>query len=394
MDETGVRTMLSALAGTEAPQARFDLDGAVSRGRRGRRLRRARAGGSAFAIGTVIGAVVAVLVVPSPGPGKAPALTPRTSSSAHASVQPTTRPSVSRPSARPTGRATTATKHVPEQFSPLSPYASFGWLPEGLTTVGQAASTSTDSTALTAAGKPGTFWLHVMSKGACGHIRTLLNCHWDSGDVSGPLPQNDRAPDVNGRPAYWTYGDSILWEYAPGAWATLLGPGGYNSAPSPSLKTLTLEVADGVRYGYQTPQVFPFWVSGLPASWQPSTSVFIDSQPPMQATGLDFGPVEKPQAVQLNVTPASQQNSCQFAKGDSYVTLDGVQAVVQGSSYAQQLCISNLNGQSIGLLLSLRFDSNGAPVPGAASIGGVAALFKHLHLLGSQVSTWTTEPFR
>jgi hypothetical protein len=67
---------------------------------------------------------------------------------------------------------------------------------------------------------------------------------------------------------------------------------------------LALKVADGVRYGYQTPLEFPFWVGGLP----PTRSL---------------------------------------------------------------LCR-----------------------PGAASVGGVVGLFKHLHLLGSQVSAWTTKPFR
>jgi hypothetical protein len=386
MDEAALRTMLNALADTEAPQARFDVDGAVSRGRRGRRQRRARTGGTVFAIGVVIGVVMTALVVP--GPGKAPATTPRGSSTAHASIQ---------PSIQPTGRATPVPERVPQQFNPLIPYASFGWLPKGLTTVGEAGSTSNDSTALTAAGKSATqawFWLHVMSKGACGYIRTMLNCHWDSGDVTGPLSRSDRAPDVNGRPAFWTGGGSILWEYAPGAWATMVGTSGYNSPPSSSEKTLTLKVAAGVRYGYQTPPVFPFWVSGLPAGWQPSTSYFTDSQPPVQASGLDLGPVEKPQAAQLSVGSASAQDSCPFFAGDSSVTLDGVKGIVQGSSYAQILCISNLHGQAITLLLSLRFDSNGAPVPGAASLGGVVGLFKHLHLLGSQVSAWTTEPFR
>jgi hypothetical protein len=389
MDEGDVRTMLNALAGTEAPLARFDIDGAISRGRRGRKVRRARTGGAVFAIGAVIGVVVTALVVP--GPGKAPVTTPRGSSTAHASVQPSVQPS-NQPSAA----------HVPEQFNPLVPYASFGWLPKGLMTAGQADSTSNDSTALTATGAKapqGWFWLHVMSKGACGYLRTMLNCHWDSGDVTGPLPLSDRAPDVNGRPAYWTGGDSILWEYAPGAWATMVGNGGYSTPPSPAdkaltLKALTLKVAGGVRYGYQTRLVFPFWVGGLPAGWQPSLSAFTGSQPPVRGSGLDFGPIEKPQAVQLSMAPADHDNSCPFFKGDSYVTVDGVKATLQGSSSAQLLCVSDLRGEAITLLFSLRFDSNGAPVPGAASVGGVVGLFKHLHLLGSQVSAWTTEPFR
>jgi hypothetical protein len=368
--------MLNALAGTEAPLARFDIDAAMARGLRGRRMRRARTGGSVFAIGAVIGMAVAVLVVP--GPAKAPATTPQVSSTAPVTSQPTTAPG-----------------HVPRQFNPLVPYASFGWLPAGLAMIGAGQTeNSNDATTLAASSKQGSFWLHVMATGGCGYIRTMLNCHWDSGSVTGPLPLNDRAPAVNGRPAYWTGPGSITWEYAAGAWATL--GGGMNGTSTSADRALLHKVAAGVRYGYQTPLVFPFWVGGLPAGWQPSTSYFTGSRPPVQASGLDLGPAEKPQAAQINVGPASGNSGCMFQKGDSYVTLDGVKGIVQGSSFAQMLCISDLHGQAFTLLLSLQYFSNGVrkQVPGAASLGGVVALFKHLHLLGSQVSAWTTEPFR
>jgi hypothetical protein len=330
-----------------------------------------------FAIGAVIGVAVAALVVP--GPAKAPATTPPVSSTA-----------------QPAGQPTTAPDHVPRQFNPLVPYASFGWLPAGVTAAGESQNeNSNDATTLAAGSKQQTFFLRVMATGGCGYIRAMLNCHWDSGGVTGPMQRNDRAPDINGRPAYWTDTASLLWEYAPGAWATLTGSAG-SSTPASTLRALTVRVADGVRYGYQTPLVFPFWVGGLPAGWQPSTTYFTGSRPPVQASGLDLGPAEKPQAAQINVGPASGNSGCIFQKGDSYVTLDGVKGIVQGSSFAQLLCISNLHGQAFTLLLSLQYFSNGVrrPVPGAASLGGVVSLFKHLHLLGSQVSAWTTEPFR
>jgi hypothetical protein len=294
-----------------------------------------------------------------------------------------------------------ATGQVPSQFSPLVPYASFGWLPAGYTAVGQLqTSTSNDSTALYATAKSsteGSFWLHVMSTGACYQPRRLvISCHWDSGDVTGPLWLTERAPDVNGRPAYWTYGDSLLWQYAPGAWATLLGPGGYNSAPSAADQALTLSVAGGVRYGYQrTPVLFSFWLDEVPAGWQLSTVPFTDAPPYLEALGLDLGPAVKPQAAQLNVAPATKDATCQFVKGLSrYVTVDGVKVIVQGSSSGQSLCVSDLDGLYVWVLLDLRIVGPGTVIPGAAAFGGVVGLVQHLHLLGTQVSGWTTDPLR
>jgi hypothetical protein len=137
--------------------------------------------------------------------------------------------------------------------------------------------------------------------------------------------------------------------------------------------------------------VFSFWLGGLPASWSVSTAYFTGSRPPVEATSLDLGPVQRPQAAQVSVGPASR-NACPFFKGDSTVTLDGAKAIVQGN----MLCISDLDGQSISMfLITSYYGPDGAhPVPGAASIGGVVGLFRHLHLLGSHASAWTTKPLR
>jgi hypothetical protein len=337
----------------------------------------AMAGGSVLAFGATIGAVAAIFALGGPGTQSVPSAAAR--HAVHVSVTPPAQAGLVRVS-------------VPAQFDPLVPYAAFGWLPKGVTQVGQGAETSSDATTLAASGKQGSFWLHVMATGGCGYIRTMLNCHWDSGNVTGPMSLNDRAPDVNGRPACWTDGDSVLWEYAPGAWAAMDGPGGFNSTPPPADQALLLKVAAGVRYGYRAPLVFPFWLSGLPASWSVSTSYFTESQPPVEATSLDLGPVQRPQAAQISVEPARGSNTCPFFKGDSTVTLDGVKAIVQGN----MLCISDLDGQSISMLLITDYygGNDAHPVPGAASIGGVVGLFRHLHLLGSQASAWTTKPLR
>jgi hypothetical protein len=414
MDENDMRSVLTALADTAAPPARFDMGQAITDGRHGRRRRQALAGGSALAIGAAIGAVVTIFAVAGPGTPTVPP--PAARATAHTSVQPSapasTAPSTqpatqhstqhsTQPGAHPTGQAGHVPGKVPAQFNPLVPYASFGWLPKGFTTgaSNEAAETSNDATSITAGGRQGSFTLAVMARGGCGYIRTMLNCHTDSGNVTGPTPLDKRAPDVNGRPAYWAYGDSILWEYAAGAWAELIGPGGFNSPPTAAQMTQILKVAAGARYGYQTALEFPFWLSGMPANWSVSTAYYTVSAPPLLAATLDLGPAEKPQAAMLFVVPAGSNNTCQYQNGDSYVTVDGVKAIVQGGgkgSIGQSLCISNLNGQFISVSLSTEYYSNGVllRVPGAAGIGGALGLFRHLHLLGGQTSNGTTDPLR
>jgi hypothetical protein len=406
VDETDVRTALTALADTAAPPARFNIDRTMADGRRGRRRRQAVAGGSALAVGAVIGAIVTMVVVANPASRVSPAVTPQAHATVHGSLppiptgsaQPTggVRPTGSvqptgsaRPAstAKPAGKGTPAPDDVPEQFNPLIPYASFGWLPKGFTTDQSGAIASTNATTITANGDAlGSFWLSVMARGGCRDTGATVDCHRNSGEVTGPLPLNDRAPDVNGRPAYWTY-DGIMWEYAPGAWAVMTGPVG---------QAVTLKVAAGVQYGYQTPLSFPFWLSGIPASWQIEEGDYTDSAPPLDAETLQLGPVEMPQAASVTVTPAGGNSTwCQYQQGDSYVTVDGVRALLTGyETYGHSLCVSDLNGQSIVVQVATRIPQSGVPVPGAAAVGGAVGLFKDLHLLGSQVSNWTTDPVR
>lgn len=354
------------------------MSGAITQGLTAGERVHAMAGGSVLAIGATVGAVAAMFALA--GASARPVPSAAAPAAVHMSVT-------------PQAQAGSVQGRVPAQFNPLVPYAAFGWLPKGVKPVGEGTETSTDATSLDVSGGQGSFWLHVMATGGCGYIRAKLNCHWDSGNVTGPMPLNDRAPDVNGRPAYWAYGDSLLWEYAPGAWAVLDGLGGLNGSPSPADQALDLKVAAGVRYGYQAPLVFPFWLSGLPASWSVSTAYFTEGRAPVEATSLTLGPVQKPQAAQVSVEPAGGNNTCSFFKGDTTVTLDGAKGIIQGNL----LCISDLDGQFITVMLETSYyGPEGAlyQVPGAASIGGVVGLFRHLHLLGSQASAWTTKPLR
>jgi hypothetical protein len=78
------------------------------------------------------------------------------------------------------------------------------------------------------------------------------------------------------------------------------------------------------------------------------------------------------------------------------VTVDGVRAILQGSptGYAELLCVNNVNGQQIAVDLQKRMPGTGAPVPGAAGLGGAAGVASKIHLLGNDPAGWTTRPLR
>ena len=385
-----MRTLLRNLADTEAPPARIDIDRAVIQGRRRRRLRMAGAGGSALAAGFAVYAVFALVIVPLPPNATVPGGVLPSSASSGAPTG-----SYVSPDPADSGLALST---PPNPFNPLVPYASFGWLPQGYTTAaaGQA-STSPDSTALIAESGSRELWLHVMAAGACSSSDSgsTLTCTYDAGDGSGPMPLTDRAPDVNGRRAYWSDFCNIIWEYAPDAWASI-HYGCQGPAPA-SVRPMMSRVAAGVTYADRTPLRFPFWVSGMPAGWRVSATHFTDSPGTPTAGSMSFGPAAYPSAVQLSVTSASGSPGCMFIRSISrYVTVDGAKAILQAPnpSYHEYLCVNNVNGFMTGISLQKKIPGTGAAVPGVSGLGGAISIFKKIHVLGSDPAGWTTDPLR
>jgi hypothetical protein len=162
------------------------------------------------------------------------------------------------------------------------------------------------------------------------------------------------------------------------------------------MRPMMSKVAAGVTYADSTPLKVPFWVSGLPAGWPVSATTFTDSPAVLAAGSVTFGPAVYPAAVQISVTPSSAGPGCIFIPGSRYVTVDGVRAILQGpsSGYAELLCVNNVNGQQIAVDLQKRMPGTGAPVPGAAGLGGAAGVASKIHLLGNDPAGWTTRPLR
>jgi hypothetical protein len=374
VDENGVRTLLRSVADVEVPPPAVNLDLAIAGGRRQRRRRVAAAASSALAVVAAVSVFVATIVAANP----------------RATVTPQTRATAS-PSA--TASAVHRPASAPGRFNPLVPYAAFGWLPDGYALyAGTAQAVTTRSIQLVAAPASGSgqILLTVDAKGACtGSVPTSLTCTGTNGSTLR-MRSFSAAPAVNGRPAYWAadkyVGGYLVWQYAPGAWASLdvAGPGAAQAPPAGERPTLR-RMAAQVRYDAGTPIAFPFWLN-LPAGWTAGGSFFSQGSSGALLGTLLVGPPGNPQAADLNVGPPP--GNC---TGTPNTTLDGAPALLAEPGHSpvyQEVCAENVDG--LGVYVSLNLKPDGQPLLS----GGALGLAERLHLLGARVSAWTTRPLR
>jgi hypothetical protein len=262
MSEHDVRTLLRDLAEKPEPASTIDIAGARRAGKR--RLWASRAG-----ISVAVAAVAAVaVVVPQTLVASAPA----------------------RPGAAAAAGSTAASPGG--YLNPLVPYAAFGYLPQGyklgLIPANHDGFTSTVNqltlTAVQASG-PYSIELSVMPKNSCGDSGgVLLNqipgfaAAHRNGETGcnltavGASPAT-RAPDVDGRPAYWVSasGIALAWQYAPNSWAVLepfSDTGKFPAAQASAFRSLLPTMAASVKFGQTKPVAFPFKLTrAVPVGW-------------------------------------------------------------------------------------------------------------------------------
>jgi hypothetical protein len=368
--ETRLRTLLSHLADSEAPPGRFDLQQAISAGLRIRRWRRARDYGSLLAI------VIAVVLLALP-------------------VQRALRQQPADGHPHPGHTA-------PTQFSTLVPYASFGWLPSGYRIGIQGGTMSRsepEQLLLFAEPRPNAapIALTMYPVGQCRLVGTGLPCR----PYNTEWQVLGRAPDINGRSAYWLRGgQGLAWQYAPAGWAELdWGSAGQSWPPDGAERTAILRAAASVRYRQTTPIMFPYWLAGPPKGWRLSSVGFDDlTKRPTgialtltdAAPGLPLNSVEFANAdtIQIQVVRAdSTDGGCGPNGAAGNVTLDGTRAEL--SADGKFLCAANVHGLTVAVILTVHGTIRNPAGPDAAL--GYAT---ELHLLGSDPAAWTSNPLR
>jgi hypothetical protein len=274
MSDHDMRTLLRDLADRPEPASTVDVAAARRTGKRRLRLRN---GSITAAIATVV--AVAVMVPQELG------AVGRTHS----------------------GAANSTNTGTEDHFNPFIPDAAFGYLPPGyalkpsaggLTSNGFTSTPDELTMSVKQTSGGGSITLDVLHQGHCGNASMVLNVipayrasHAGSKDPacqgygSGVVVTNPsvRAPDVDGRPAYWlnTPGWSILaWQYAPDSWALLEAfTPTVSRIPITADRPLLLKMARTVKFGQTRPIMFPFKLSGAIASgWTPNT-VFFSATP-------------------------------------------------------------------------------------------------------------------
>ena len=378
MDEAGARALLERMSVVEAPPSRVDI--AMARRRGGKRLRRRR---WARAVAPVLAAAAVAAVVL--GTGALPLVGGQGSTGPE-------RPGQVRP---------------PHRFNPLAPYAAFGWLPRGVPRAAAGViSLPSQLLLITGSVRTGDFSLRVWAPGTCN-----VNAAQVTGGLGAQrgYPYLDcsqhgfadfadyvvrRAPAVTGRPAFWLIDDTLAWEYAPHAWATLSAYLGQGLSHARTM----VKIAAHVRFAAaRVPSLrFPFQLTGLPASWHAVSAVWRPTSRGLAGGALAVGPASASPGMgvisQIGVAPAGHA-TCGAPPGSARVTLRGVRAFLtlrgphNGTPASQELCVPHADGLSVSFTL---YRPPGSP---AFPLGGATGIFlHHLRLLGPNPANWTTRP--
>jgi hypothetical protein len=263
MDEPQVRAIFERLSGTEVPPSQVDVGLARLTGRRRRRRRRAVLSGTpAVAVAVVALSANAILPAAPHGP--------------HRSGHP----------------ATDAPPPATAIFSPLVPYAEFGWLPAGVSLIAGNTGRFSQDLAAGPNAHRATWSLTVISEGGCnlssGQIlrqlrrggRPVLDCTTGPRDSYLLMPRR-QAPSVNGHLAFWA-GNELAWEYTHDSWAIVRT--GRHARPE-----LIVKVAAGVRFGLPQPALmFPIQLTGLPAAWRAGSAHFVPDRGVMRGNQLNL----------------------------------------------------------------------------------------------------------
>jgi hypothetical protein len=377
--ESDIKKLYELMAEREPPPSKINIPAAY---RRGRRLRRRRQAGVIAAPLLAAGAVLAIALTALP-----------------AGLHGTTPPPASNG----------APAVAPQQFDPLIPFASFGWLPDH-------ASLQTTSllgqTELLVYGPPGVthvpyILLVAHSAGRCHVTGRELSCSVAPGVTAIPAPVGPQVGVVDGHPAYWAppqvpkqrkgrppplavlgiQPGTLVWQYAAGGWAAL------------TTETLpdALKIATNVRFGYAgEPHIrFRIQLTGVPADWQVNAvgtawqdGVLYANDYQITAGHVDAVPEgDYPSTTPFLETGAGAKNACVglLYYKISTTVINGYQVGLSNNSQSgwpkYELCADDADGTFVWI-------ANGSqPTLSPVSIFG-----QHMRLLGPDPADWTTQP--
>ena len=292
---------------------------------------------------------------------------------------------------------------APHRFSPLVPYAAFGWLPPGKHITQAVTSAASEDFEVGPDGSAGSWDLIVYNAGACNytsgqllklvssHARPTLKCtlNWDTFEGRATLANRvtAAAPPVNGHRAFWQRPvcntnqcdlarARLVWSYAPGGWAWLSGPSRGDA----------LKIARNVTFGARAgqPITFPVAVTGAPSSWRISQVQSVQVGQALVAQQWVLGRTSAaPSFSVYPQPPAKRWCTLEPASAARHRVINGFRVTTTVTVQGSQVCTSYADGLSVYIFT------------GANVTPDAAAIFAHhLRLLGADPAGWTTQPVR
>jgi hypothetical protein len=380
--EATLRDHFEQMAGSEQPPGRVSIAAASRRGRTLLRWRRAWLAGTPVLAASVVMAV-----------GLTGALS-RPDHVVGSQLMPDRSPTTNRPTLG--HNVTQPAPPAPARFSPLTPYASFGWLPAGeLLASGGNGATADYLNA--DAGKHFTLQLWTYAAGACQLVSASeLSCKLGSQDTQF-YPLAGRAPSVNGHRAFWLSAGSparprqhqaVVWQYASYGWAELASA---NSGHQPS--EAVLRIAAHVIFGgrHQQPVEFAAQLSDVPRTWQATAGHFVVERGALLGQQFDFIARGSNPADLPSMTTSLGRGSCYFyPDGQSarrlingYRVVVNTIAAADGRPATNQVCVADADGLNVFI-----------SVDGGHPVISPVTLFRHMKLLGTDPASWSVDPIR
>jgi hypothetical protein len=389
MIEAQVRALFTEIASGEPGASQVDTQLAHRRGRARLRWRRAGVAGAPLVAGATV-AVIALAMGAAAPPGLG------------------TGPVAGGPSA-------------PRQFSPLTPYLSFGWLPAGTSLVEGGASKqlvwltagrTLDSPVNWSVGVYAARQCHLASRAAVSRQAPAptapagpagtgpeLQCRAPQGITANITGS---APAVRGHRAYWA-GDYLVWQYARDGWAELNLPFILRGSPrrpvyqQPAYRRDAIKIANHLRYGAPTPPLlFPVQLTNLPSGWRVSSVDYYPDGKVLRARsyalgagqpnlGADGGLVYQTGLPFFTIDPFGPRSN-QCGRGPAE-TINGYRVVLHNMSigapfHRHDLCAANADGLWVYIM---EFGKH--PAISVADLFG-----HHMRLLGRHPAGWTPRP--
>jgi hypothetical protein len=251
MMEQQIRDLFAETADGQPAPPQVDLHLARRQGRTRLRWRRAMVAGASLLTAAAVTALLVAVVPGRAGPGPADPGPP-----------------------------------APSRFSPLITNLSFGWLPQGMS-IEQGGVLPTE--AFQDVRSPSSGWgVYVFSRGRCHLTRSarLLACPPDPPGGTNSVVLSGPAPSVAGHRAFWSARE-LVWEYAPGGWAQLMGrvAEGQTLRNLPALRTTALRIAASLHVGPDTPHLkFAERFPGLKGHWRFTDLHYFPGHGTLQAT--------------------------------------------------------------------------------------------------------------